>query len=428
MGKAATYLHLDTLTAPVSLRVDDTYLRALPSVFPNWPFALRDTFEQPPFASVTRREGGYTLTSPFMDRSVTHNDPVDSLCALIVEIAWARLRQDTHLLCLHGAAVEFSGRLVVFPSTRRAGKSTLTVALASAGKTVFTDDFLPLQIGDNNRIEGLSHGISPRLRLPVPPQFGSRAEAYIAAHPGISNERYRYITPGPAELARFNQPAPIGALVFLERTEGRDPHIEETTAAEALRTLIAQNFSRAMNAAGILKVLGAVAEQTPAYRLQYDAVEPAIALLESRFGNWQHPPATFAGTPEESLFASALETDGWASGPDIGTATLLQAPGITEVSTNGERFLSGRNGKSIHNLNDGAAMIWRLLEEPATSGEIVEMLHAVFPEQKKETIYSDVMETLAAFAANGLLVSGSGICQSGEIPAETTAEHANGEQ
>ncbi len=428
MDRTETYLHLDALNAPVALRVDDAYLRALPAVFANWPFDLRNSFSEQPFASVTLNNTGYALTSPFMEETVTHSDPVDSLCALVVEIAWARLRQNTRLLCLHGAAVEFSGRLVVFPSTRRAGKSTLTVALASAGKTVFTDDFLPLQIGADNRIEGLSNGISPRLRLPAPPQFGLRASQYITARQQISNARYQYVVPRGAELARFNQSAPLGALVFLERVEGQPPELEETTAAEALRALITQNFSRAMNAAGILKVLGAAAEQTPAYRLRYDAVEPAIALLETRFSEWQTPAATFNEPPEDTLFASALETDSWATGPDVETDALLQAPGITEVATNGERFLSGRNGKSIHNLNDGAAMIWRLLEEPSTASEIIGMLHAVFPEQKIDTIRSDVMETLRAFAANGLLVSNAEICQSGEIRAETVPEHANGKQ
>ncbi|MHA1127817.1 MAG: PqqD family protein, partial [Alphaproteobacteria bacterium] len=342
---------------------------------------------------------------------------VNTLCSLIVELAWARLREDTSLLCLHGAAIEFAGRLVVFPSTRRAGKSTLTVALAAAGKKIFTDDFLPLKATDDGLLSGISSGISPRLRLPFPDQIGPVALDYIQNRSMIQNRQYRFVTPRTGELAKFGDAAPIGSLVFLERTEGATAKIEPVSETDALKALIKQNFSRAMNAAGILRMLGFITASAPAYRLIYDDAEQAVALLESRFQEWNQAAATFPADLDTTVFESALET-GFTSEPlDISEGSFIHASGIEEVSSDGKRFLTGHNGKTIHFLNDGAVNIWRLLEEPTSTAEAIEMLCAVFPDHPAEDIHRDVIATFTEFARNGLLQEADTICQTSIIEA-----------
>lgn len=51
------------------------------------------------------------------------------------------------LLPLHGSAVEFDSGTVGFLAPKRFGKSTLALALTSAGGRLVTDDTLPLQLG-----------------------------------------------------------------------------------------------------------------------------------------------------------------------------------------------------------------------------------------------------------------------------------------
>ncbi|MHA1128966.1 MAG: hypothetical protein ACTSRN_08480, partial [Alphaproteobacteria bacterium] len=206
MDTAPEYLVFEGLEATVELRVDQSFRDALPTVFPNWPHQIIST-SSTGFATVTLEGGKYTLASPYMEKAVTFSDPANTLCALIVELAWARLRENPQHLCLHGAAIEFAGRLLIFPSTRRAGKSTLTVALAAAGKKIFTDDFLPLEISPSGQVRGISSGISPRLRLPVPPQIGPKAVAYIGARNMIANRQYQFVSPRPSELATFGETA-----------------------------------------------------------------------------------------------------------------------------------------------------------------------------------------------------------------------------
>ena len=408
-------LRFEGLDATVELRVDQKFIDALPAVFPHWPHEILDVTDEA-FATVSLAEDRYVLSSPFMDENRTYKDPANTLCSLIVELAWARLREDEKMLCLHGAAIEFGNRLVIFPSTRRAGKSTLTVALAAAGKKVFTDDFLPLKVS-NNQLLGVSSGISPRLRLPLPEQIGPIAQKYINERSMIANRQYRFVAPKQGELANFGDCAPIGSLVFLERSDGAGAKIEAVSHADALTALIKQNFSRAMNAAGILKMLDFISKSAPAFRLIYDEAEPAIALLEQHFNAWDTPVPTFSADLNTSIFQSALDIEEPIHLTDILNGSFCQASGITEASADGMRFLTGRNGKSIHYLNDGAALMWHLLEEPTSVQEAIEMLCAVFPDHPPEDIRRDVIATFTDFARNSLLQSASQICQPTEIEA-----------
>ncbi len=411
------HLKFDGLDTTVALCVDQRFIDALPVVFPHWSHTIVQHDNNTSFASVTLADNRYKITSSFMDDSVSFKDPANTLCSLIVELAWARLREDTSLLCLHGAAIEFAGRLVIFPSTRRAGKSTLTVALAAAGKKVFTDDFLPLKVTADGSLCGISSGISPRLRLPFPDQIGPVALDYIQNRSMIQNRQYRFVTPKTDELAKFGDTAPIGSLVFLERTEGATASIEPVSESDALKALIKQNFSRAMNAAGILKMLGFITNSAPAYRLIYDDAEQAVALLESRFQEWGQAAPRFPVDLDNIAFDTALETDFTPEPLNISEGSFIHASGIEEVSSDGKRFLTGHNGKSIHYLNDGAVNIWRLLEEPTSISEAIEMLCAVFPDHPAEEIRRDVIATFTEFARNGLLQKANTICQTSEIEA-----------
>jgi len=411
------YLKFDDLDATVALDVDQKFVDALPVVFPHWAHTIVQQDNDNSFATVTLTDSKYIITSPYMDDPATFKDPANTLCSLIVELAWARLREDTSLLCLHGAAIAFAGRLVIFPSTRRAGKSTLTVALAAAGKKVFTDDFLPLKATNGGLLSGISSGISPRLRLPLPDQIGPVALDYIQNRSMIQNRQYRFVTPRTGELAKFGDTAPIGSLVFLERTEGATAKIEPVSKSDALTALIKQNFSRAMNAAGILKMLDFITKSAPAYRLIYDDAEQAVALLESRFQGWNQTAPTIPASLDNTVFESALETEFIPEALDISKGSFIHASGIEEVSSDGKRFLTGHNGKSIHYLNDGAVNIWRLLEEPTSTTEAIEMLCAVFPDHPAEDIRRDVTATFTEFARNGLLQKADTICQTPEIKA-----------
>lgn len=403
MEMAQKYLLLDGIKAGIALNVDSAFVEALPSVLSHWPFEVVSETTREIFATMTRRDDGrYAFTSPFIEKKDSYRDALNAICAIVAELAWQRLREEPSLLCIHGAAADFGGRLVVFPATRKAGKSTLSVAMAAAGIRMYTDDFLPVSVEKDGIVQGISCGISPRLRLPLPAQIGKTATAYMARRPLYSNTQYTYVQPDKAENAQFGDALPLGGIVFLERTDGAQAEISEISKAQALKTLISQNFSRSGHAADILEMLEFVASNLPTYLLRYDHAEPAIVTLKAQFSDWKAPVPQYFPKAKRTMDAEqGLKP--FDRYHDVSCGQFEHADGVNVVSTDGQQFLTGRNGQSIHYLNEGAALIWQILEEPTSVAEAVEILSAAFPEQPLAQIEKDVLGCFKDFGKNGLL-------------------------
>jgi len=409
------------LDAGITLKVNAAFHEALPFIFSHWPYEIVSETSRDMFAKIELMPNGrFAFTSPFFEKPNTYSNPLNVICSLVAELAWQRLREDPSLLCIHGAGAEFAGRLVVFPATRRAGKSTLSVAMAAAGIRMFTDDFLPVSVLDDGIIRGISSGVSPRLRLPLPTQIGEVAHAYMARCPLLTNKQYTYVKPLKTENAHFGETLPLGGFVFLERADGATAEISEISTAKALKTLIYQNFSRAGNAGDILAMLEFVALNLPCYLLKYDQAEPAIALLQTQFAAWDADLPHYA--PRAKLQDEAQNGEiSFSRYTDVKTGQFEQATGVKVVSTDGQRFLTGRNGQSIHYLNQGAALIWQILSEPASLEEAVEILLAAFPEQARADIQKDVLRCFKDFGKNGLLRKLESAPKAGLQPAQQPA-------
>ena len=142
------YLQFDGLKAPVQLIRAQSLLPLLAKALPNWPVHMHQSPpDTPAFIRILGVESNMFAVAVTAEKTAPRRwNAVNAICDLISEMAWAKLRSQPELLCVHGAAVEFCERLVLFPNTRRAGKSTLAAVLARLGQTVFTDDFLPIEI------------------------------------------------------------------------------------------------------------------------------------------------------------------------------------------------------------------------------------------------------------------------------------------
>ncbi len=415
------YLLLEGLDAGITLQVNSVFLESLPLIFSHWPYEVVSETDREMFAMMELKDNGrFYLTSPFIESKDSYRDAVNAICAIVAELAWQRLREDPSLLCIHGAAADFAGRLVVFPATRKAGKSTLSVAMAAAGIRMFTDDFLPISVEDDGIIRGVSSGVSPRLRLPLPAQIGEVAHEFIARRQILSNKQYTYVKPLKTENAHYGESLPLGGFVFLERVDGATAEMSEISTAKALKTLIYQNFSRAGNAGDILAMLEFVAVNLPCYLLKYDQAEPAIALLKSSFSAWESPLPAYSQRAKLDNEAKNGAIP-FTRHTEVDSGQFEHAKGVEVVSADGQRFLTGRSGQSIHYLNEGAALIWQILSEPTSVAEAVEILVAAFPEQAQADIEQDVLRCFKEFGKNGLLCKIESapmpVAQSVELPA-----------
>lgn len=273
------------LQAPVAFSGCEALFPIMSSVLRDWSLekrcAVNAAHRDQPVITLQKKTDGYERRSRWLDRPKRFQDPVDTVCDLIVDLIHAHNAEQNENLCLHGAAVELQTGLVVFPSTYRAGKSLLSVKLASCGARIFSDDVLPIQAGGNT---GTALGILPRLRRPLPKTAGDPLREFIANHLGPQNKRYRYIHLDKRHLAPRGTEAPVTAITILHRGIGEKPSLQAATTSDVVKDMILRNFARQTPGIDILDRLHAVVEQAACYTLTYDTLDQAAVLLTGAFG------------------------------------------------------------------------------------------------------------------------------------------------
>jgi len=375
-------LDFDGMTQSVALVGCTNLLELFPKVFQGWHYSSRDTASTLPVITLRKQNNTYSLEAAWLKHSIYSNNSIDIVCAFIAELSQAYIRCNPHQLCLHAAAAEFSGRLVVFPNKYRTGKSLLSSCLAARGTRIFSDDVLPIDM-DN----GLGHapGFQPRLRLPLPRDLSSRILKFLHDHRGPENDHYTYLNFSEKELAPKGLKLPIGAFVVLERSIGVKAQLCAIPADLVLRDVIWQNFARGADSANILQRLSSMVARAQCYRLTYTHAEAAAAVLESYFTSWP--------SCEEQLVASMSSVVGTTSSakvkmPPIGC--YMRQPQVHEVKLNGSRFLVNSKGDAIYYLNPVGSSVWKLLEDPMSLDEMTRVLYSAFPETEQEQIRADV--------------------------------------
>lgn len=398
------FVHFDGLDAPVLLDGCVELLEPLERIVPAWPFDVRRAKPgtSPCMTVAPAEDGRYVIVANGSGGAKKVFDAVSTICDMIAELSRELLRSNPRVLCLHGAAIDFAGRLVIFPNSRRAGKSTLTACLARLGLAVFSDDFVPISIAGNGRILGLANGICPRLRRPVPEGFSDGFHAWVTANPGPANDRYKYLSlPGlPANCTAL----PLGAIVMLDRDDSAETALCALDEATAMKTLLHQNFARNVHSETILSMVATLLTSAPLFRLNYSSAEGAAELLKERFSQWS-APAPALDLSRDRGFRQA-ETDRLHA-PRAGFDRQIpytQAPGVAEVALNGAAYLTDAAGIGIHRLNSGATGIWRLLADPMSFAEVCSVLSEAFPDIADERIEAEAGRTMERFAASGLIV------------------------
>lgn len=389
------------ISAPLRLDGADAVRQLLPTVAAAWPHDCRDADPSvAPFFTIRSDPGQPLLLcqSRIDPKPARWLDPVNALCDVIATLALALPVENPSLICLHAAGVAMAGRLVVFPNVSRAGKSTLSVALARAGHPLYGDDVLPLSFAEEDRAIGHAMGVAPRLRLPLPASIGREFRDWVDAAEGPRNRQYKY-------LALKGQPAqgvtlPVGAFVILDRQEAPlSARLIPVTPDVAMDALLHQNFTRDRHSADILKAIAATLTNLPVFRLSYATLSEAVACLEAAFTRWPGP------APEEApalqfRMAEFGRTSRRGRAPD----TLLgQRPGTVERTIGDRLYLADAEGRAIHRMDPIAASIWAELEEPVARQELETLLVDAFPDVGLDRIATDLRRLLDHFAHAGLI-------------------------
>jgi len=398
MTDKVLYLKFDRMSQPIELIGCASLLEHFPSIFPGWIIEQVEAVNQSPVLSVTRDKDIFTMEASWLEKPIRRKDKVNAICALVAELIRAYVNDHGDLLCLHGAAAEFCGRLVVFPSLYRAGKSVLSTCLASSGIPLFCDDVIPMSLSERR---GIAPGLAPRLRLPLPENLTPETRNFIDAHSGLRGKHYLYLDIDGAGLVARGQQLPIGAFVLLKREAGTEARFENVSEAEVLHQVVWQNFSREVDAPRILEVLSQLVADAKLYRLCYDRAEDAAELLCREFDSW---PTQQQKKGSKSKSGNQLKE----LNAHLRPGYYLRNPDICILQVDNQSFLADREGARIHQLNSIGTAVWSLLAEPVTRIQMVDLLCSAYPEPGRSQIDGDVVCLLKDLDAKNLLLSGDG--------------------
>ena len=238
-----------------------------------------------PIMRLRRTPRGYRRVScwqhtPSSARKKIRKTVVEALCGFHFEFIDWYLAAHRGQVPLHGAGARFGGGVVLFPALAKAGKSTLAVHLAMAGRTLFSDDVMPIDAATR---EAVAMGIQPRLRK-VPADASAQFAAFVRDRQGPTRSNRIYVCLREGEIAPLGARAPVRGVVLLHRDDAATPALRPAAPADVLEKLILQNFSMNAPAVDVLDALHAVVEQGDCYELTYARAPQAVALLEEAFG------------------------------------------------------------------------------------------------------------------------------------------------
>jgi len=387
------YLYFEGLSLPLRLIGCKHLTEYFSILFPEWDYHFGKQHDNP-IISVEFEHDIYKLSSSWKKGVKNHTDLADILCTLMARLAKARSFSDLETLYLHAGSVEINGRLVVFPSQFRAGKSFLSVCFAAAGCRFFSDDVVPLTL---DHCKGRSLGFAPRLRLPIPASTDKKSKRFIESRTALRGKRYAYLAIERDLRVPRNDLLDIGAFVLLDRQEGIHAHLEELPAATVFKQLIKQNFAREIDGTRILSTLSKAISKATCIKIHYDRADDAIKLLQEHFSHWpqKSTEAVRFTASSFSLENKTLET--------LSTNSFIQNNKTQKIRIGGESFLTSPNGKAIYHLNLIGSGIWELLAEPVTENIVVSTLTTAFPQVEKSTIEKDVSKIFKNFRLKNLI-------------------------
>ena len=386
------YLYFDGLEHPLKLIGCEPLTQYFSILFPDWRYSL-GKHDDNPVISIRFDRGGYHLSMSWEEEVTRYTDKADILCALIAALALANSFNDLEALHLHAASVVINGRLVVFPSQARAGKSFLTACLVAEGFLYSGDDVLPLTLGN---AKGRSAGFAPRLRLPLPVTTDEKSKRFIESHIAIQGKRYAYLNLGKELRLARNDLLDIGAFVLLERREGIEAQVEVLPATVIFQQLIKQNFAREVEGSLILSTLSKAISQAQCIKICYDRTDDAVRLLKETFSSWPSQSKEVENNPH------ALELQNIKSA-SMTKDCLMQNEGVQKIKIDGESFLTSPDGNAIYHLDMIGSGIWELLSESMTNDDVISILSTAFPEIDKLTIEKDTSKILSSLRLNNLI-------------------------
>ena len=204
--------------------------------------------------------------------------------------ALAILLHQRNLLVVHASAVSVNGRVAVFAAEKGEGKSTLAAAMHARGHPLVTDDLLPVDLQNPDRL--MAQPGFPQLKLmpEAAAQFGADPESLPRLHPDFDKR---------ARAAQENfprEPLPLSRIFILESgdNDAIEPIAPQQRFIELVRhSYLAQVLAATGESADHFRQVVALAQRVPVLRLrrrrQLAALSDAARMIEDELARPLHP-------------------------------------------------------------------------------------------------------------------------------------------
>lgn len=382
------------VSRPVVVRNAPEVLGHLRTALHDWPPLEGAARAAPDAMSVLQGHGEeFAITSDYLDAPLVVNTAASAFCGMVADLAQCWIEDRPGELTLHAGAMIVRGRAIAFAGEARAGKSTLMARLtAEPWGQVLCDDVLPV----TPACEAVGLGIPPRLRLPLPPGASPLFRDHVDRHPGPRDRHYAYLD--AAQVAAHGTRAPLAAYVMLTRSPGAPARLHGVDPADRVTEILTRNMADPGQCGQLLDRVGQLAASVRMLRLVYCDLEEAVALIRHVFDTETLPEDEVLPTLPRESRPPALAALDMAPG-DVWT----RSDGVGLRRRGGEVFLWNAATNAAFHMNNVAAAIWALLEQPDSAAGIAGVLSEAFPDTAADRILADCLALLGQLAAADLI-------------------------
>jgi hypothetical protein len=264
-------------------REGEALVAALGEILPEWPATPT---EAAPAILVRRHQSRFTFAYPGLPGGslevVSLRLAADAQAAALVT---SLTQQDDRWLQAHAAAIALPRGFLLLYGDSLAGKSSLASIAAHLGAPLVADDRLVVEVPIEGRPSGIALGAAPRLRQPLPADFGADFQSFAAQRSILREGRVSLLRlQRPKEQIAAGERGPLLALVALERRREGANELSPMGQGLALKRLYGAFAAPHLGAEAMTRRLHKLVRRVPAHSLVFSRSRGTAALLLERFG------------------------------------------------------------------------------------------------------------------------------------------------
>ncbi len=393
------YLKFESVSRPVLVAQGSRAIPTLVRPFAKWPYReVPADRSGEPALHVVHEDNGGLIRASWMESEQRYPTTAGLADGLATQLTRCWMQENFNFLGISAAAGRFGDEITVFVGGPQSGKSLLVACLSASGFAVFADSILPISVATH---QGLSLGLAPRVRLPLPRTFSGALRTRISRRLDRCGAHAGYLNPDLSDIAGFGERAPIRAFVLLDRSDATETTLRRAAPGTLLKRLLLVSPDALPSARTTLALLHEMVTDIACYRLTWSDPSDAVRALRARFA-MQRPPegddAARSAPPVMALRRRSL-------GPRRPAGRLFRhVVGLEAREIDGDMFLVDPDGKAIYHLNGLGTGLWRLLDGSHGLDDVISVLQDAFPTADPALIESDVAQLIADLTDRGLLV------------------------